>query len=72
MDWGCGDCRPLVVAQISNGAQALLSLTQGTDGRWTGEYTTMGERRTREELPSTSVGTHVSVSVQTQENFLCM
>lgn len=58
--WGVPPSASSRVVQITNGAQLLLSITQGSDGRWT---STSGLVTIFSPALSTSVWTHVSVSV---------
>lgn len=62
--WGLPPSASSVVAKLDNGPQLLLSITQGTDGRWTVSAASIsGLETVISSVLSTSVWTHIGVSV---------
>ena len=62
--WAIPPTAASVVAQIKNSASVRMSVTQGTDGRWTASAeSTSGLVNVNSPVLSTSVWTHIGVSV---------
>lgn len=62
--WGLVPTAASIVAQISNGAQPILAVTQGTNGKWTAAAASSSGLATAiSSIYSTTVWTHIGVSV---------